>query len=78
MSTTIDETGGPVERFEMRANFDGLVQLLAKNLYPEPNVFVRELVQNAHDGIRRRQHVESGVQGRIDIAISRAARTTRG
>ena len=75
MSTTIDETGGPVERFEMRANFDGLVQLLAKNLYPEPNVFVRELVQNAHDGIRRRQQVESGVQGRIDIAFSRAART---
>ena len=40
---------------KMRASFQGLVRLLAKSLYPEPDVFVRELLQNAHDSIQLRQ-----------------------
>ncbi len=59
----------PVERFEMRANFEGLIQLLAKNLYPEPDVFVRELIQNAHDSIRIRQEVEPALEGRIAVEL---------
>ena len=39
----------------MEANFEGLIQLLAQHLYPEPDVFVRELIQNAHDSIVRRR-----------------------
>jgi molecular chaperone HtpG len=74
MSTnpTIDES---VERFEMRTNFDGLVQLLARNLYPEPDVFLRELIQNAHDGIVRRARTDPDASPRIDIDIDREART---
>lgn len=37
---------------KMRASFQGLVRLLAKSLYPEPDVFIRELLQNAHDSIQ--------------------------
>jgi HSP90 family molecular chaperone len=68
-------TSEAVERFEMRANFDGLVRLLARHLYPEPDVFVRELIQNAHDGIVRRHRVDSRADGRIDVDIDREART---
>jgi molecular chaperone HtpG len=67
--------GGAVERFAMTANFDGLVQILAKNLYPEPDVFIRELIQNGHDGIRRRQSLEPDHAGHIAVEIDAAART---
>ena len=40
---------------KMRTSFQGLVRLLAKSLYPEPDVFVRELLQNAHDSIQLRR-----------------------
>jgi molecular chaperone HtpG len=33
---------------------EGLIQLLAQNLYAEPDVFLREMIQNAHDSIKRR------------------------
>ena len=64
-----------IERFKMETNFEGLIQLLVKSLYHEPDVFVRELIQNAHDGIVRRQKIEKDIAGRIDISCNRAART---
>ena len=39
---------------EMSFDFDGLIQLLAGHLYSEKKVFIRELIQNAHDAIQRR------------------------
>ena len=57
----------PVDKFKMETNFEGLIQLLAKNLYPEPDVFVRELIQNAHDSIVRRLEVEPDLAGHIDV-----------
>jgi hypothetical protein len=60
---------GPAEFFEMKANFEGLIQLLARNLYPDPDVFVRELIQNGHDSIRRRQEHEAAHVGRIDVHV---------
>jgi HSP90 family molecular chaperone len=47
-----------IEHMRMEANFEGLIQLLAQHLYPEPDVFVRELIQNAHDSIVRRRELE--------------------
>jgi molecular chaperone HtpG len=64
-----------LERFNMETNFEGLIQLLAKSLYPEPDVFVRELVQNAHDSIVRRQELERGLAGRIDVDYDPNERT---
>jgi molecular chaperone HtpG len=66
-----------VERFEMQANFQGLVQLLARNLYSSADAFVRELVQNAHDSIRLREQREQRVAGRIEIETRRIG-TPRG
>ena len=64
----------PLEQFKMETNFEGLIQLLAKSLYPEPDVFVRELIQNAHDSIVRRQEVEPDFSGRIDIELDSSNR----
>lgn len=52
---------------EIKFDFKGIVNLLAKHLYSEKKVFIRELIQNAHDAIRRRQASEQGAGGRIDI-----------
>ena len=38
-----------------QVDLDGLLEVLSKNLYSTPDVVVRELVQNAHDSINRRQ-----------------------
>lgn len=37
-----------------RIDLKGIIRILAKHLYPESDVFVRELLQNAHDAIKRR------------------------
>ncbi|KOU56873.1 hypothetical protein ADK57_40795 [Streptomyces sp. MMG1533] len=51
---------------EMSFDFEGLIQMIANNLYSEKKVFIRELIQNAHDGIRRRARLDGAV-GRIDV-----------
>jgi len=52
---------------EMTLDFDGLMRILANSLYSEKKVFIRELVQNGHDSIRRREKREADHHGRIDI-----------
>jgi molecular chaperone HtpG len=64
-----------LERFNITTNFEGLIRLLAKNLYPEPDVFVRELIQNAHDSIILRRELEPELDGRIDVEYDSNART---
>jgi molecular chaperone HtpG len=59
----------------METNFEGLIKLLAEHLYSEPDVFVRELVQNANDSIVRRRRAEPDLAGRIEITTDPAART---
>ena len=54
---------------KMRTSFQGLVRLLANSLYPEPDVFIRELLQNAHDSIQLRQIERSEPAGEIHIAV---------
>ncbi len=52
---------------KMRTSFKGLVRLLAKSLYPEPDVFIRELIQNAHDSIMLRKIDDPHLSGKIEI-----------
>lgn len=51
----------------MTLDFDGLMRILANSLYSEKKVFIRELVQNGHDSIRRREKRENNHHGRLDI-----------
>lgn len=60
---------------KMRTSFQGLVRLLAKSLYPEPDVFVRELLQNAHDSIQLRRVHDPEAAGEIRIDVDERART---
>jgi molecular chaperone HtpG len=58
------------EHKEMTFDFDGLIRLLAGHLYSEKKVFIRELIQNAHDAIQRRAAMDPEFDlggGRIDI-----------
>jgi molecular chaperone HtpG len=64
-----------IEKFKMQTNFDGLIQLLAKHLYSEPDVFVRELIQNSHDAIQRRLLEENAHAGRIDVEYDSSSKT---
>lgn len=70
-----------VSQHVMQIKLDGLIKVLAQNLYSNPDVFLRELVQNAHDAISKRVHLaQSGGQapppsGVISIRTSRADRT---
>ena len=60
---------------KMRTSFQGLVRLLAKSLYPEPDVFIRELLQNAHDSIQLRRVYDPEPVGEIRIDVDEAQRT---
>jgi molecular chaperone HtpG len=42
------------EKRTFQIQLEGLIQLLAQNLYADPDVFLREMIQNAHDSIVRR------------------------
>lgn len=59
---------------------DGLIKLLAQNLYADPDVFLREMLQNAHDSIQRRKELAQQGEGkaepgRIRIDVDVPART---
>ncbi len=63
-------------RYEIKIDLQGLIRLLAKNLYAESDVFVRELIQNAHDSIKRRSVLEPNAPpGVIRIRTDREAGT---
>jgi molecular chaperone HtpG len=53
----------------LRTDFDGLLRILAHNLYSEQDVFVRELLQNCHDAIVMRQDQDQRHAGRISIYL---------
>jgi molecular chaperone HtpG len=58
------------EQHPVKIEMAGLIQLLAVNLYSEPDVFLRELIQNAHDAIQRAGNTE----GRIHVRVNRERR----
>ena len=60
---------------KMRTSFQGLVRLLAQSLYPEPDVFIRELLQNAHDSIQLRRIHDPEPPGEIRIDVDDRAHT---
>jgi molecular chaperone HtpG len=70
---------------EIRFEIEGLISLLAQNLYADPDVFLREMVQNAHDSIIKRRELAVVVargetpaqlpRPEIRIEVDRAART---
>ena len=63
-------------RYEIKIDLQGLIRLLAKNLYAEADVFIRELIQNAHDSIKRRAELKQNAPpGIIRIRTDRETST---
>lgn len=54
-------------RFQI--NLRGVIDLLSHHLYSSPDVYLRELLQNATDAIRARQHAEPGHPGSVQIEL---------
>ena len=71
------------EQRVFQIQLEGLIQLLAQNLYADPDVFLREMIQNAHDSITRRAESarERGEErppgARIAVEVDRAAQEIR-
>jgi molecular chaperone HtpG len=55
-------------RFQI--NLRGIIDLLSNHLYSRPEVFVRELLQNAVDAITARKQVEPQHAGEITFAVT--------
>ncbi len=62
---------------EFQIDLQGLIKLLAKNLYAEADVFVREMLQNAHDSGKRRRELqgEGAPEGVIRVKVDREGAT---
>lgn len=50
-------------------NLRGIIELLSDHLYSGPQVFARELLQNATDAIRARGYLEPGHEGRVVLEV---------
>lgn len=64
----------------IQIELEGLIKLLAQNLYSDPDVFLREMLQNAHDSIIKRKTLasetdDSAPPGRIVVRVDRDARS---
>jgi molecular chaperone HtpG len=55
-----------VEERTFQIHLEGLIRLLAQNLYADPDIFLREMIQNAHDSIARRT-VLAGDRGETEL-----------
>ncbi|MFM9962745.1 MAG: hypothetical protein ACKV2Q_16160 [Planctomycetaceae bacterium] len=53
----------------------GVIQILGQSLYSRLDTPIRELIQNAHDGIHRRRQLDLSYSGRIDILQDSERRT---
>src|SRR6185369_7411966 len=69
------------EERTFQIQLEGLITLLAQNLYADPDVFLREMIQNAHDSISKRILLAPKVRtkqppdGEIRIRTDRAKST---
>ena len=59
-------------RRKIKINLPGLLRMLGENIYAEPDVAVREMIQNAHDtSIIRTTRDESCTNPAIEVAFDR-------
>jgi molecular chaperone HtpG len=58
-----------MDQFHFKVNLKGMIDLLSNHLYSTPEVFVRELVQNAVDAITARVKAEPEHRGCIGLEL---------
>lgn len=52
-----------------QVNLGGVIRLLSDHLYSGPEVYIRELLQNAVDAITARQHIDWAHEGSIRVEV---------
>jgi hypothetical protein len=62
-------------RIPFKVDVAGIIEIMGTSLYSRATTPVRELIQNAHDGIMRRRQRELSYVGRIDLAQDAAVGT---
>jgi transketolase C-terminal domain/subunit len=60
-------------RIPFKVDIAGIIEIMGTSLYSRATTPVRELIQNAHDGIMRRRGRELSYAGRIDVTQDAAA-----
>jgi molecular chaperone HtpG len=60
-------TTGWTKTFPFKVDISGIIELMGASIYSRPDTPIRELIQNAHDGIIRRRQSDLKLTGRIDI-----------
>ena len=56
--------------YNTQVNLSGLLEVLGKNLYSNPTVVVRELIQNAHDACQRRRIEDPACPQNLSIHVT--------
>ena len=62
-------------RIPFKVDIAGIIEIMGSSLYSRATTPVRELIQNAHDGIVRRRQRDLAYAGRIDLVQVAAAHT---
>lgn len=60
--------------YKFQVNLGGIIDLLSNHIYSSPQVFIRELLQNAVDALTARLQVEPAHQGRVWIELPAPSR----
>jgi molecular chaperone HtpG len=55
--------------YRFQVNLGGIIDLLSQHIYSSPQVFIRELLQNAVDAITARLHIEPAHRGEVFIEL---------
>lgn len=55
--------------YRFQVSLGGIIDLLSNHIYSSPQVFIRELLQNAVDAIVARKHIEPEHQGEVQIEL---------
>lgn len=63
------------KRIPFKVDIAGIIDIMGSSLYSRPDTPIRELVQNAHDGIMRRRQLNLTHAGRIDVEQNAEAGT---
>lgn len=58
-----------MNEYYFQVNLKGMIDLLSNHLYSTPQVFIRELLQNAVDAITARKQVEPFYEGKIGLEV---------
>ena len=57
-----------------KVNLEGMIKLLSNHLYSSPEVYVRELLQNAIDAITARKKIDNAFEGEVYFEIFEASK----